>query len=241
MKYENIITIFSTPFKILIKNPLIILFPLILLAILKLFSFISVSINYKLQNSIALTLWLIFFSFISLALLAFFFSGLIGISKDIQQKNLQLKKFLVYSKKFWFRNFLIILLITTLSFLSGRTSHYLAFYIGKALNLSTNLAVILFFLIHISILLGIIIFFTYSSFFLVLYNLKTLESIKSSIKFVKKEYINTLTITLLIFIVFFILEKNKNILFDLIEYGLIVPYISILLTKFILSNNDLST
>jgi len=184
---------------------------------------------------------LIFFSFISLALLAFFFSGLIGISKDIQQKNLKLKKFLIYSKKFWLRNFLIILIITTLTFLSGRVSHYLAFYIGKAINLSTNPATILFFLIYISILLGIIILFTYSSFFLVLYNLKTIESIKSSIKFVKKEYINTLIITIIFFIVFFILEKNKNILFDLIEYGLIVPYISILTTEFILSNNDLST
>jgi len=219
------------------KNP-IVAFPTIsLLIFFILFSKLSIQINYALRSETTLTLWLIVFSVVMLAATSYFLSGLIGMSKDAIRKKASVRDFLSYSKKFWFRNFVIILITILVYAVVNIIAIYGTLGIGKALELPISTATFVFYLIHFAGLIGIMMFLTFASFSLILHDLSIKKSIKESISVVRKNYLDVLSIL----VIFFILGQVVNFigrfdirLVELVNAIFLVPYFSLVLTRFIL-------
>ncbi len=232
----KLLSLFSNSLINLYKNPILVIPPMLLLGFMNILSKLSVQINYQLNTKFALTLWLIFFSIISLLIISFFLSGLIGMSYDAIKGKAKLNRFFYYSKKFWLRNFIVILIILILYNIVQFAPTFIVFYIGKALALELKPAQFLYFLILFVGLIGIIIFMAFSSFYLIIKNISIKESIYNSILLVKKNYISVLAIVLLFFIFnSFINLIEKKIIVDLINSVFTLPYISLILTNFLLN------
>ncbi|MEK6855146.1 MAG: hypothetical protein AABX73_02905 [Nanoarchaeota archaeon] len=198
---------------------------------------LSVFVNYKLNNSSFIAIWFVLLSLFTLGAMAFLFSGLIGISRyAAENKRSLLREFFLDAKKFFFRNFCIIIIIAFVSALIGRITHYTTLFAGRFLELSILSAQIIFVLIYFLLLVGILIFFSFSSFYLVIYNLSLKESIKNSFSLVRREYLSVLTLTIIFFLAFFFLGRVEGLLGELIEYVILIPYVSLLMVRFVLYN-----
>ena len=231
MRSQSLI-FFRESFKDFIRNPILAIPTAILLIFFTLFSKLSVSVNYKFTQTPAITAWLVFFVVISLCVMSFLFSSLIGMSKESIGKKASSRSFLFYGKKFWMKNFVIIVLILAVYNAIRFAAHYSAFYIGKAISLDVNAAKILFFIIFFVGLAGILIFLAFSSFFLIVYNLSIKQSINSSFSYVSKNYPLVLSLTILFFIINESLSKiNYPLIVDIINSLIIVPYISLIFTR----------
>ncbi len=228
--------LFNDSFLDYCKNPIVVFPTLILWIFFAVFSKISVMMNYKLQDSYLLTSWLVLFSIISLLVTSFFLSGLIGICGELIKKKFKKKSFFYNSRKFWLRNFLVIIIFVILYNVVRYIAHNAAFFIGKSLSLEVNAAVGMFFLFYFTGILGILIFFSFTSFYLINYNLSVLDSIKKSFFLVKKRYIETL----IIFIIFFVINEVivkfiPSLGVELINALFVVPYLSLILSRFVLT------
>ncbi len=241
MKEPNILSIFMNSLRDFYKNPLIIVPVFILLAFFTGFSKLSVYIQHYLKTTPLLILWLVLFSLIAFLVMSYFFTALIGFSKEAVKGQAHLSHLWKYANKFWIKNIPIMALITIVSFIVFQIAVYLAYFIGKALHLLTNPAAALFFLILFAGLISIIIFFTFSSFNLIIYNLRILESIKKSFIIVKANYFSVLSISVLFFILYSLLEiltSVQPILAGIIKYLLVTPYLSLVLTRFLLLHHN---
>jgi len=236
MNKDNLFEILKKSLYDLYRNPAVILPSLILFVLLTLLSVLSADVNKWLNSNILLTIWLVFFSLLSLLIIAFFFSGLIGMSVEVIRKKSSVFDFFKYSKKFWLKNFIIIVIIILVYNVIRYLAHNFALLIGNALNLSVNLAQGVFFLLYFAGLIGIIIFFTFSSFYLIIENRGILKSIDKSFWLVKKRYIYTLSILILFFLINRILDLSQSDIFiELSNSIIIIPYLSLLLSRFVLN------
>jgi len=233
----KITNLFTTALKDFRKNPVIIFPTVALLIFFILFSKLSIKINYSLKSGIALESWLAIFVVISLAVTSYFLSGLIGMSKESIKKRTAVKDFFSYSKKFWLRNLAVMIVILIVYTAISLISQFGALGIGRALELPLSTATVIFYLLYFAGLVGILIFLTFASFYLVVYNLSIKQSLKKSISFVKSNYLDVLTIL----VVFFILGQLVNFIgeidiriVELINAVFLVPYFSLVLTRFIL-------
>jgi len=236
MKKDNLINIFKKSFSDFGKN-LIITFPTILLFIfLILFSNISVEINNLLNTNILLTIWLVIFSLISLAVIAFFFSGLIGMAYESVRKETKIGDMWSYSRRLWFKNFLIIFAVLIVYNVLRYLAHKIALLVGYSLNLEANAATGVFFVLYVAGLMGVIIFLTFSSFYLVIKNKGVWVSIKESARLVKGEYLGTLSIILVFFVVNGALSLwDQDAIVEVINTLFIIPYMALVLTRFVLN------
>jgi hypothetical protein len=227
MKFKKVLNSFSEGIKLLVKNPSLILSGLGLWLILQ---GISVSGSYlapNFQTTASNVAWVIIVWLVSFVAGAYALAGMIGIAK--KEKD----KFFSSANKFWLRNFLILVFILLVSFIIGRVAHYGAFYIGRAANLATTRAVVIFVLIYLIGLIGVLVFLTFSNFFLVTKKLKIHEAVRESARFVKKNYFASLFLNVLFFGLFFALDWVKNFVGDILLFGLVLPYFVAVLTKFV--------
>ena len=232
---EHLYSTLKLSFKDFYKNLGVIVPSGALLLVLGLFSILSEQINYLLQSNLAFTVWLVLFSIVSLGIVSYFLSGLIGISKDIVRRKYELKNFFGYANKFWFRTFLInVIILIVMGFVL-----VIALGIGKVtVPVFGSSAVIIDFLIKFLGLIGVIIFLAFANFYLVIDNLKIKPAIEKSYKFVKKNYLNVLTILVGLFIINWIISKlflqYSNLLVDLINAIIIVPITALYFVRFCL-------
>ena len=221
------------------ENFFLIIPSFLLFVLLSLWSNLSERINYSFQSSFTFSLWLIFFGFVYLGFTSFFLSGLIGLSKDSIENKFRLLKMLQYGKRFWFRMFLInLIVLAVMAFIFG-----ISLFIGSISIqvLSPTNSIILDFLIKIAGLLGAVIFLSLANFYLVIRDFSVIDSVKTSHRVVKKNYGEVLIILLSLFILNWILlefiggsAEWQNTLIDLINSIIIVPLTSLLLTEFAL-------
>jgi hypothetical protein len=237
MNTKNFFVVFKESPRGLYKNPQIFIFAAALWGIFRLLSFISVQVNYHLTTTIPIVAWLIVFSIISLAIMSFFFSGIIGFTGEAIHKKAKFRSFFSSGKKFFLRNFLVLLIIALLSIAVGRIAHYAALYIGLFLSLQLNYATALFVLIYFLELIFIVMFFTFAIFFVVLKNETAFKGIKSSFKFVKKEFLATLSLSVILFIFLFLLNKLGGFYAELVEYLIIIPFVAFIFSRFVLENS----
>lgn len=236
---------FSLAIKDFYENPFLILPPFCLFLFLVLFSYISKQVNYYLHTTLTISAWLVFFAAIFLFALSFTFSGLISISSLIaKNKPYSIKNFYQYAKKFTLRNFIIVIIMIIIYNITRLISHYTSLWIGAALNLELKPAQTLFISLYLILLLAFALFFTFSSFFMVIENLSIINSIKKSFSLVKRTYFQTLLITLVFFVIITLLNlllpyKLFDFIYisELISTLLIYPYFVLVLTRFVLENS----
>lgn len=235
MGEENLFSIFKKAFVDFYKNLVIVMPSLFLFVFFVIFSEISIEVNRKLNSNASLTAWLVFFSFISLYAMGFFLSGLIGMCFEAASKRkAKIVDFWKYSKKFWFSNFVIIFIIIIFYNLIRYIAHNAAFLIGMSLNLSTEIASGIFFLLYFAGLAGVIIFLTFSNFYLIIKNKGIFWSLRGSTLLVKKRYIYTLLIILIFFVINEVLNYLLKGLINELANVLIVPYLALILARFVL-------
>jgi hypothetical protein len=236
MGFKKVLDSFFEGAKVLFRKPIIILSGLILWLILQGISIIGKFLAPNFQTTISNVVWTIAVAFVSFVIGGYFLAGMIGVSKNLKEKeeeNEKTNKFFTNANKFWLRSFFIILFILLVSLVIGRIAHYGAFYIGKAANLATTKAIVVFVLIYLIGLLGILVFFTYANFLLVIKNLKIHQAIKGSVKLVKKNYFATLFLSVVFFGLFLLLDWIKSVIGDVLLFGLFLPYFVTVLTVFV--------
>lgn len=235
MMKNHVIKIFKESFHNLFRNPLLIFPSLFLYIIFIIISDISVKINYRLQTTPLLIAWVIFFSVVSLVITSFFLSGLIGMSFQATKRKVKLRDMWFYSTRFFFPNFILIFIIIALYNLIRYLAHNIALLVLKPFNVPLNIAQGVFFILYFTGLVGIIIFLTFSNFYLIIKDLNITEAIKKSVSLVKKRYTYVLSIIIIFFVVDSLLNlANIKLLYELVSAIFIVPYLSLVLTKFLL-------
>src|SRR3989344_1815486 len=201
MRVKEFFKIILESIKDLIKNPKLIISGIILWIFIFLFSKLSSSVNKIFVNTSSLIIWLVIFSIISLTAFSFVFSGMIGTSSDIIKRKGEryLSGLFKYSREFFLKNLIILIIISVIGSLIWIIVFYLGMRLGQLMGLDVSSATILYILIYFVFIISTIIFLTFSGFILVLENKGIVESIKKSIKFVKRNYIETLVLNILIF------------------------------------------
>ena len=234
MSLKFLIGLFKKSSEVYLKNPYIIAPSIFLWFFIIAFSTLSVKLNYILKNTFLLSAWLVVFSILILLIISFFFSGLISMCFLSIKGKSNWADFFKYSKKFWFKNFIVIIIILISINIARFISHNTAIIIGKSLALDVRIATGLFFILYFGSIIGFVIFFSFSSVYLVAYNFGILKSIKKSFSLVKKNYIETLIILTLYFVVSQILERYiSRIGVEIINALVLVPYFAVLLVRFV--------
>jgi len=228
-KKENILL---NSLKNLFNNPIIILPSAISLLIIYSLSKIS-SFFIETQNQYLWYSWLAFSSLLSLAVLSFSFSVQIHLAGSIINKKNKASMF--EGSKFWLKNLIVMVIIILVFNIIRVFSQILAFSIGRLLMLDIKPAQLIFFLFYFLGLAGIILFLTYSSFVLIIKKKSIIDSIKNSIKITKKNYILTLSISIVVFAILSILEKiiSISLITESINMLILVPYLCFLLSEIV--------
>ncbi len=226
MKSMNIGKLLSSSFQHITKNPIISIASLFLYALLAAFSNFSFSIRAYLETNYALTIWLVFSSAFFIAVGAFIFSGMIGVSvhQEIKESS-SVRKFYISARKFWLKNFCIIAILISVSAIINFLSMQIARLFISTLG-ETASTLILFILLMAG-LLGFLIFLSLASFVLVINNITIVQSIRSSVALVKLNYLAAVSI----FVMFFAI---MNTLSFLIRYDIINKVASELIQAIIL-------
>ncbi len=232
----NILKIFKESFQDLYRNPIMVLPTIILLVATIVLSSLSASVNKNLHTTFLLTLWVVLFSLIVLAVMSFLFAGLISMGLNAARKK-PIINFLAPGKNFWFRNFQILLIIVVTYNIINFAAYYISFFVGKTFNLPLSAAQVLFYFLYFAGLVGIIIFLTLSSFCLLIDGKSAIASIKISIRKVKSAYLEVLITLVLFFVVDGLMNKfiTQRIIIELINSFFIIPYLSVILTRLSLS------
>jgi hypothetical protein len=234
MRPKEFFNLFGQSLKEMLKNPIVVIPGLVLWAFLFGFSKLSFVVNHRLQNTITITSWLGFFFLVSLCAMSFVFSGLIGMSKKGVKEKIGSRDFFKSAGKHGLRNFIVLLFLSAVSALIGQIAYYGAFYIGRFLKLGVTPALAVFILIYLAGLLGVLIFFSFSNFCLVVNDLGIIKGVRSSIKLVKKEYLAALSMSVILFVVLFLFNKISGKIAEIVEYGVLLPYFAIVLTRFVI-------
>lgn len=243
MKLKYIFKILKESLFLFLKNPFFILPSIFLWITLLVLSYVSVRINNFLIKTFGTEIsqflkislyggWLVIFSLISLGIMAFVFSGMIYGAKNLFKNKFHPKDFFYGSKKFWFKNWIIMIFILLVSILVEQTAHYISLFLGRFLNLDINSATLLFIFVYFLFLAGVLLFLTLTSFSLVLWNLKVFESIKKSISLVRKNYVEVLTLSVSLFVLLALLSRIPGIYGEFVEYVIVLPLLALIGTRF---------
>jgi len=215
------------------RNPKMFIPGIALWAFVLLYSSFSSRVGQVEQTVIGAYGFLVILIVLLLSVLAFIFSGMIGMAGGIVKKK-KGDKFFFNSRKFWLRNLMIVSVIVVISFLIGRIAHYGAFFIGKLFGLAIGPAQFVFVLIYFLGLVGFLIFFNFSSFFLVFDKLDVTESMKKSFRFVKSNYLMTLVLSVAFFVAYYLIDKISGVAGEILEYVILLPFIVLVLSRFVL-------
>lgn len=241
---KSLLKIFKDSAKSLASNPLFFLPPIVSIIFLTIFSMISVKVNYAIgnDNSAIITSWnLIIFPIISFIFLGYISAGAIYICFYSERLKVKIKDFFAGAKKFWFKSFIIILVIYFVSGLAVPLLYFVSRYLStSSLALHPELFRLALSIIGIIWLLCTVIFLTFANFFLIHENTSIVKSIRKSASFVRANYLSVLFIFLVFFIVLNLIsyldifEIGGLTLAELISGVIIVPYILLVLSRFLL-------
>lgn len=241
MEIKKIVNLFVDSFILLIKNPIIALPSVFMLLVQILFFPLFFKLNSSIIEQSVLIHWLYLTPqiIISLLVISFFTSLMIFLSKEVIKSK---KSYSLKGYKFTFKTFSI-LIVYIILYLVLILLFYVISKIGNYFQIQLEVFSIVLFLVYMVALLGVFIFISFPVFISIVENFNVSKSIKSSILFVKNNYLSTLVL----FIIFFILGElvktlssvNINSLISLseiINFLIIYPLISLVFIKFYLAN-----
>jgi hypothetical protein len=240
---ELIESIFSSLI-VLVKKPFIAI-PFLILLIIQL---VSEVFFYKVNNSIISSsqtihyLWLAGYYLIAFLIYSFIIVFTIKLSINSLKGKLEIKASLNKTVRYFIKNvFILVIIILVYIILTRYIDFYLAFFIGKNLSLSTQFASNLYQVLYYSSIIFILSFFMFTSFFLVYNEKSILNSLKSSFRFVYKNF-PLCIIAFLLMVGLYDLSSLANVLIldvitlsELIKYVIIYPLTAILFSKLILN------
>jgi hypothetical protein len=225
------LSILKESVKKVIAHPVVILLFFCMLAAQALVGFGFVKINEIIfdQSSIVHTIWFIIYTCVVLLIVSICTVCIIRCLLGTKHSLIQLS----------LKNILVILFTILIYNLTFFVSNYLAYFVGKSLALSTGAAKVLFFTIFFIGLISLLLFISFSSFFLVKTNQSVVASISKSASFVRSHYLDVLAV----FVLFFVLLElsgflqNISILFfsltEIINYVIIYPLFAAVLATII--------
>ncbi|MBX4212616.1 hypothetical protein KW787_04150 [Candidatus Pacearchaeota archaeon] len=221
----------------LVKSPIIVVLSLLLFAAFSFLSFVSTKIILAQGNSSNVIFWIVGFALIVLYIGSFFLSLMIGISRDIVERRKRKLSYFSYTSK----NFIVILFVLLLGRILYAISNAVAVL---AIPLLHEYSIgVLFLLIAVS-LLGVLIFFTFSSFYLVIKDTSLKGAFRQSMSFVKRNYLSVLSLLIIFFIIYAILNEaiaaKSTLAAEIIHWLIVFPYFILVLTRFVVKN-DLRT
>jgi len=168
----------------------------------------------------------------------FIFSGLIGVAgKVVKKKKSCWDDFFINGKKFWFSNFLVLVLLLIL--FNGMNLFLLGFrelmiWLSPRFEVSAMMFRNLSYLIAFAYLIVFFVFFSFTQFFVVLKNRSVWGGVKDSWKFVKMNYLETLVLLVVFGVLFKLLSGIGGVVEMIVVYAFGLPYLSLLWTRFVL-------
>jgi hypothetical protein len=213
------------------NNPILFLISLIFFAISY---YLSIAFNEIIKQTTNLTLLKIlpfFYSILFFALLAFFFSGMMGIvlSKLEKSKN----NFIYYSKKYTLKNLALFLIGWLFFVVVLLLSSAISLFIGKSFNLNINEATIvyIFFMVFFILLGPIIMIYTNG---IILLGEGFFKSIKRGANLVYSNYAISCLFVLFLGAGYYLIQKYIGGIYDdLILSVLIPPFIASYIIHFV--------
>jgi len=237
MKFKEFFNLIENGVRDLFRKPFVIFPGLVFFLFLFGFSNLGGKFGYLLQTTPTNVAWIIGSVIVLLGVGGFISAGLIGLCVKIVRKEKVKDAFFSSAKKFWFRNFLVLVLFLVFFNLINLTLFlFTKFMISVSGTFSVSASVfrILSMLITFVWIAGIIIFFTFSNFYTVGDNLGVGAGIRKSRGLVRKEYPATLSLSVILFVVVFLVGKISGVVVDLINYGVVLPLTFLIFTRFVI-------
>lgn len=244
---KSIISVFKEAFKKLVNQPILVLPTAIALIFTILLSNLSLQLNYLIGNASVFvnSAWLVIFTLISVFIMSYFFSGLISMCFSSLKSNASINDFFSGTKKYWLKTFVIILIIVVCYAIINYASIYGALRIGKYFALSLESAKFILYFIYFALIIGALIFLTFSNFILISENRSIMGSIKKSASFVSNHYSHVLVIGAIFFITDWVVSKlaiysigNFINLSEVISSLFVYPLFAIVLATFLQVFNE---
>lgn len=215
---------------------------LILLLLLTGLSYSSLFITPSLRTNTHHIIWVISYALITFILIAYVLAGNIALCSYSLKNRLPLRKapaiFFASARKHVIGNTLIIISLAVFYALLSVIIGGIAFFIGKFLTLDVSAARALYVVLLFLGMAGTLLFFSVSSFFLVVKNLSVMQSFRKSILFVKGNYLQVLSSIIFLFVmgqlILFIPSEGIQ---EVVNSLLLYPYTAFLFTR--LTENSL--
>ena len=207
-----------------------------------LLSNLSLKLNYLIGNGSVFvnSAWLVIFTIVSIFIISYFFSGLISMCFSSLKSNASINDFFSGTKKYWLKTFVIIAIIVVCYAIINYSSIYGAIHLGKYFSLPLESAKFILYFIYFALIIGALIFLTFSNFILISENKSIVESVKKSASFVSNNYSYVLVIGAIFFIVDWAVSKLANYsignfinLSEVISSLLVYPIFALVLTIFL--------
>lgn len=216
-----------------LTNPILFI-PLVLVFIYTLvLDFVSSRVISTFSTQTPFYIWLGFTLILSLFVFSYALSCSINLSLSNNKKSNKLSLFRISFKRLF--SIAGILIIIFLAYnLIRFIAHYGAFITGNIFSLSLQPAQIIFYIIYFAGLITLITFLTFSSFFCIKNKLPISKSIFSSISFVRNNYLETLIVLVIFFIIYQLIGLITNqLLSDAINTIIITPILILILASMI--------
>ena len=228
----NILSIAQSTCREYGKNPQVLIPSLALILAMLLVHELSRLILPYLQTTASNVIWSLMATLLQLVILAYCFSALLTLSKNIAQKKLNsFTEVLTISGKRTPTMFsllvftlIIFILLNTLALTAGKFA--LAFNASFALTTVIAIWIIGFF--------GGIIFLAFANVLCVIENLKFFASIRTSAHIVTKNYLIVSLLSIILFTIIYLIDRFiSEFLAELIKSLILFPYLALFLVYFI--------
>lgn len=237
MKEKKISDVLKESLKVLFLKPYLFLIGAVLFFGIWIFSRTGGKLAYNLQTTPANVIWVIFSMITFFAFLSLFSVFMIKISKNVLEKK---KWNFEIGKKFfsnWISIFFVLWIFLIFFNLINLTLYaFTRIMIGLSgsFTVSPGVFKLISTLIAFAWIAGVIIFFAFSNFVIVVKEKKTISGMKGSMKIVKKKYVETLLLSISFFVLISLVRMLPEIAVDFVNYILVIPFLFVLMTKFVL-------
>lgn len=225
MKFREFFGVFEKGFIDIARRPFLILPGIFIFGFIWALSKFGGNVAQGFQSSSGNIVWLVFYGLILLLMGGFVEAGWIG--------SLNRKDFFVSAWNFWWSSFLVLLIFVILFNIVNVVLYGFTFLMSLHPVVSVEVFKILSFILAFLITGGFVMFFSFSNFYVVLNDFGVLKSVRASWKLVRREYLSVLSMSVLFFVVVFLITKIEGFVGDLINYGIVLPLMFSIYTRFV--------
>ncbi|MEK6825859.1 MAG: hypothetical protein AABY00_03670 [Nanoarchaeota archaeon] len=215
ISFSRLIHITLESIWLLLKHPVFLIPSLFAMCWMILISLISLKIQFSLRTDFHQILWMIVYLLLVIVGLSACFAWIFLLAR----KALHSSSKNVFSFTLWRRSFVFYFLFVFSLVILWAIIQYGLLWIGPLLNIPLAFAQVLYILLFFVAFVGFLIFYTYTPALLV--TLSFSQSLKQSITLTKKNYLLTLSLSVIYFVLISLCEKLlSSSVFEIFEYSL---------------------